>query len=130
MRETCAGMLAAAEQGIIHRDLKPSNLLIGADGCARVSDFGLARAPAGVTYLTGSGQLLGTPHYMAPDRQRPGRAGRPPAGGRGPLCPVPRYAELWPTRTLILGRRPTPTPHNPVTVGRGSRADHRPAAGV
>src|SRR6266540_3921731 len=36
MRQTCAGMLAAAEKGIIHRDLKPSNLLIGSHDCVRV----------------------------------------------------------------------------------------------
>ncbi|MCI0463843.1 MAG: serine/threonine-protein kinase [Gemmataceae bacterium] len=68
MRQTCAGMLAAAEQGIIHRDLKPSNLLIGSDNCVRVADFGLARGPAVVSDLTLSNQLMGTPYYMAPEQ--------------------------------------------------------------
>jgi O-acetyl-ADP-ribose deacetylase (regulator of RNase III) len=68
MRETCAGMLAAAEQGITHRDLKPSNILIDTRGRARVADFGLARGPTGLGDLSRSGEVLGTPFYMAPEQ--------------------------------------------------------------
>lgn len=68
MRQTCEGLRAAAEQGIIHRDVKPSNLLIDARGNVRVSDFGLARGPAGPSDLTLSGQVMGTPYYMAPEQ--------------------------------------------------------------
>jgi serine/threonine protein kinase len=68
MRHTCAGMLAAEEQGIIHRDLKPSNLLIDSNGCARVADFGLARFAASPSEQSLTGLLMGTPFYMAPEQ--------------------------------------------------------------
>ena len=53
-------------RGIVHRDVKPSNVLFDADGTAALSDFGLARA-VDSTRLTHDGQLLGTPHYLAPE---------------------------------------------------------------
>src|SRR5262249_41620688 len=68
MRETCAGMAAAAEQGIIHRDLKPSNILIDKAGRAKVADFGLAHGPTNLGELSRSGDLMGTPYYMAPEQ--------------------------------------------------------------
>jgi serine/threonine protein kinase len=68
MRQTSAGMLAAAEQGIVHRDFKPSNVLIHGKGRARVVDFGLARATQGPGDLTAVGGIMGTPFYMAPEQ--------------------------------------------------------------
>jgi serine/threonine-protein kinase len=52
--------------GVIHRDVKPSNILINNDGRIKVSDFGIARIES--SQLTQVGDVLGTPHYMAPEQ--------------------------------------------------------------
>jgi len=68
-----AGFVARAlgeahAQGVIHRDIKPANIMIGRDGKVKVTDFGLARSLQATTALTLSNQVLGTPHYMAPEQ--------------------------------------------------------------
>jgi serine/threonine protein kinase len=68
MRQVGAGMQAAADQGVVHRDLKPSNILLDAGGRARVADFGLARGPERLGDLSRSGDVMGTPYYMAPEQ--------------------------------------------------------------
>jgi serine/threonine protein kinase len=60
------GLDALHEQGILHRDVKPSNVLLAEDGTAALADFGLARA-SDSTRITHDGQLVGTPHYLAPE---------------------------------------------------------------
>ena len=73
-----AGALEAAHAtGIVHRDLKPENIMLGADGRARVVDFGIASLSSGlvepsVARLTAEGAVFGTPSYMSP-----GAGGRP-----------------------------------------------------
>jgi serine/threonine-protein kinase len=62
----------AATQGVLHRDVKPSNLLLDVWGAVWLTDFGLAKA-SGTDDLTGTGDVLGTLRYMAPERFR-GRA--------------------------------------------------------
>jgi serine/threonine protein kinase len=51
---------------VVHRDIKPSNVLLDSEGAAALSDFGLARSPDS-TRLTAEGQIVGTPHYLAPE---------------------------------------------------------------
>ncbi|GAC1439185.1 MAG: hypothetical protein NVSMB51_16760 [Solirubrobacteraceae bacterium] len=52
--------------GIVHRDIKPANVLIGADGRARITDFGIAQ-PSGATRMTSTGLVIGTARYVAPE---------------------------------------------------------------
>lgn len=57
-------------RGVVHRDLKPDNIMLHEDGSIRLADFGLGRANAkdDEPRLTLSGQIMGTPYYMAPEQ--------------------------------------------------------------
>ncbi|GAA4520421.1 hypothetical protein GCM10023191_097360 [Actinoallomurus oryzae] len=66
-------LVAVHRAGIAHRDLKPSNVMITPQG-VRVIDFGIAKAADGGP-LTQSGQLLGTPGYLAPEQAAGGAVG-------------------------------------------------------
>jgi tetratricopeptide (TPR) repeat protein len=86
--QAARGLAAAHAAGLVHRDFKPQNVMVGKDGAVRVMDFGLARrvdqqdgpptatapsAPLHEPSLTRTGQLLGTPLYMAPEQFAGGR---------------------------------------------------------
>ncbi|MBM4015313.1 MAG: serine/threonine protein kinase [Planctomycetes bacterium] len=57
----------AHRHGVIHRDIKPSNLIVRPDGRAVLTDFGIARIE-GQPGVTVTGELPGTPHYLAPEQ--------------------------------------------------------------
>jgi WD40 repeat protein len=64
---------AAHEAGLVHRDMKPANVILRPDDEPVLVDFGLARALDQESGLTLSGEVVGTPAYLAPEQIEPGR---------------------------------------------------------
>jgi len=65
-RDLLSALECVHAAGILHRDIKPANVLVGGDGRARLTDFGIAH-PEDATRLTQTGQLIGTLRYLAPE---------------------------------------------------------------
>ena len=90
-----AGLDALHAVGLVHRDLKPANILLDEDGCAYVTDFGLAK-DRDASALTKPGQTVGSLDYMAPEQIR--------VGAMGPATDVYSLAcVLW---ECLYGRPP------------------------
>ena len=109
--QAAEGLAAVHGAGVVHRDFKPGNLLLGADGRVRVADFGFARiephetvtferpgngARPSVGEDTGTGIILGTPRYMAPEQ----------AAGKGVDASADQFAFCVTAWELLWGRYP------------------------
>lgn len=78
IEQAAAGLAAAHLAGVLHRDVKPANLLLAPGGTVKVADFGIAHLPGeGTTTLTAAGQIIGSTHYLAPERAKGAQAGKP-----------------------------------------------------
>ncbi|HET7291764.1 MAG TPA: protein kinase [Vicinamibacteria bacterium] len=73
------GLAFAHEGGFVHRDIKPDNILLAADRSARLTDFGLAKSfeQAGLSGMTATGAIGGTPYYMPREQLTSFRQVRP-----------------------------------------------------
>src|SRR6185369_3526637 len=78
------------------RDIKPANILLTSQGRAKVIDFGLAKDAEAQTILTLSGNVVGTPAYMAPEQAR----------GEGSGPPADLYSCGILTFLMLTGRKP------------------------
>jgi serine/threonine-protein kinase len=68
VEQACAGLGYAHGHGVVHRDIKPANLLVRPDGRVTIVDFGIAQLADQTKKLTQTDALLGTFHYIAPER--------------------------------------------------------------
>lgn len=93
--EVLAALRAAHEAGVLHRDVKPGNVLLANDGRVVLTDFGIASVE-GTSGLTMTGELVGSPEFLAPERA----LGRTPGPG----------SDLWSLGVLLYaaveGRSP------------------------
>jgi predicted Ser/Thr protein kinase len=74
--QICEALQFAHDEGVVHRDIKPENVLIDTKGRVKIADFGLAKlvgTDAREVSLTEVDQIVGTPHYMAPEQLRGSR---------------------------------------------------------
>jgi predicted Ser/Thr protein kinase len=116
--QLCDALQFAHDEGVVHRDIKPENILLDKRGRVKVADFGLAKMlgpAAGDMSLTGTQQVMGTMHYMAPEQL----AGAKAVDHRADIYSlgVTFYEML--TGELPLGRFPPPSQ----TAGIDARLD-------
>ncbi|HEY7314992.1 MAG TPA: serine/threonine-protein kinase [Gemmataceae bacterium] len=111
------GVQAAHEAQVVHRDLKPANVLLAEDGTPKVGDFGLAKK-LDEQGGTGTGAIMGTPSYMAPEQASGKSKEVGPAAdvyalgailyecltGRPPF----KAATVWDTLAQVLSDEPVP----------------------
>jgi serine/threonine-protein kinase len=94
VRAVAEALEHAHANGIVHRDIKPGNVLLGKDGSVKLADLGIAKAVER-TDITGTGTVLGTPAYMAPEQLE--------GGDLGPAVDV--YALATMSFEMLTGKR-------------------------
>lgn len=116
--EVIGALDAAHEQGVLHRDVKPNNIMLG-KGRVVLTDFGIA-AVDGSTVLTATGQLVGSPEYLAPER----------IDGRG----ATRAADLWSVGItlyhMVIGDTPFRRTTTLETFGAIANSEPKPHPGL
>ena len=88
----------AHSHGVIHRDIKPANVLLDEQtGHAMLADFGISKVHGAGDSLTGTGVIIGTPHYMSPEQS----LGAPTVDERSDIYSLGAVAY-----TMLTGREP------------------------
>jgi eukaryotic-like serine/threonine-protein kinase len=100
VQEAASALDFAHSRGVLHRDIKPANLLLDRARTLHVADFGIARLGAEDT-ITGTGQVLGTASYLAPER----------ALGQPATAASDRYSLAVAAFELLVGERPFTAQH-------------------
>jgi serine/threonine-protein kinase len=100
IQEAASALDYAHSRGVLHRDIKPANLLLARDRVLHVADFGIARLGTEDT-MAGTGQVLGTASYLAPERA----LGRPASDASD------RYSLAVVAFELLVGERPFTASH-------------------
>ena len=70
--EAACALGHAHQRGVVHRDVKPANIMFDHDGRVMLTDFGISKALQAASGFTGTGMIIGTPHYMAPEQAKGG----------------------------------------------------------
>ena len=68
--EAACALGHAHQRGVVHRDVKPANIMFDHDGRVMLTDFGISKALQAASGFTGTGMIIGTPHYMAPEQAK------------------------------------------------------------
>lgn len=119
LEQIASALQYAHDHNIVHRDIKPNNIMFDESGSAYLVDFGIARSTIASQRLTRSGEMLGTPHYMAPEQWR----------GKDATSATDIYALGIVAYEMVTGQLPfeSPSPegmmnahlnHKPTTVQR------------
>ena len=70
LAEAARALGHAHSRRVVHRDVKPANIMFDHDGRVMLTDFGISKALQSAGGLTGTGMIVGTPHYMAPEQAK------------------------------------------------------------
>ncbi len=138
LREAALALGHAHRRRIVHRDVKPANIMLDDDGRVILTDFGISKAVQDTGQLTGTGTIIGTPHYMAPEQARgqevDGRAdqyalaivGHRVLTGKlpfdGPAHSI-LYQQVFEQPPTVLDRRPDTPPDLRVALDRALAKD-------
>ena len=138
LHEAALALGHAHRRHIVHRDVKPANIMLDDDGRVVLTDFGISKAVEGTTQLTGTGTIIGTPQYMAPEqakgREVDGRTdqyalaivgyraltGKLPFEGDAPSI---LYQQVFEPPPAVLDRRPDTPPALCVALDRALAKD-------